>query len=103
MSEKARGETFVISTEATAAERGVDFTTFLFGLASTALIHLGTAPHPESGTVQVSLELARESLDLLGLLREKTKGNLTAQEEKVFDELLADLRLRFVEATKKQR
>lgn len=103
MAEKARGETFVISGEAMAAERQVDFTTFLFGLASTALIHLGAAPHPETQTTQVDLVLARESLELLGLLRTKTRGNLTTEEEKVFDELLADLRLRFVEATQKRQ
>jgi hypothetical protein len=99
MTESKRGETFVLKGEPVA--RQVDFTTFLFGLASTTLIHLGAAPHPETGQTQVDLALARESLDLLSMLREKTKGNLTAEEEQVFAKLLADLRLQWVERAKR--
>jgi hypothetical protein len=83
------------------AERPIDFTAFLLGLASTALIHLGAAPDPDSGTTRVALGEARQDLDLLGLLREKTRNNLTSAEERLFDDLLADLRLRFVEASRK--
>ncbi len=79
----------------------LEFNTFLLGLASTALIHLGESPHPESGKTERNLVLARQSLDLLSLLRDKTRGNLTAEEEKFFDNLLADLRFRFVEASKR--
>lgn len=92
-----RGETFVMQPE----ER-IEFTTFLLGLASTTLVHLGQAPHPETGgTGEVDLALARQTLDVLDMLREKTRGNLTAEEEKVFSNLLADLKLRYVEASKK--
>jgi hypothetical protein len=98
MSGTTRGETFVMQGE---AARPIDFTAFLLGLASTALIHLGVAPHPETGQAQVDLVQARQSLDLLGLLREKTRGNLTPEEEKLFDNLLTDLRLRFVEASRR--
>lgn len=83
------------------AERPIDFTAFLLGLASTALIHLGVAPDPDSGTTRVALAEARQDLDLLGLLREKTRNNLTVEEERLFDDLLTDLRLRFVEASRK--
>jgi hypothetical protein len=100
MSHEKRGETFVMKGE-DAGESPIDFTTFVLGLASTALIHLGDAPHPESGKPEVDLVLARQSLDLLALLREKTRGNLTAEEERMFDGLLADLRLRYVGAQKK--
>ena len=65
-----RGETFVMKDSPP-----IDFTTFLMGLASTALIHLGASPHPETGTTRRDLLLARQSLDLLSLLREKTDGN----------------------------
>ncbi len=100
MSEK-RGETFVMKGESDAANKPIEFTTFLLGLASTTLIHLGAAPHPETGTAAPDLLLARETLDLLTMLREKTRGNLTPEEERVFGNILADLQLRFVEASKR--
>ena len=54
----------------------LDFTTFVLGLASTAMIQMGAAPEPESGQLQKNLVLARQTVDLLGMLREKTRGNL---------------------------
>lgn len=87
-----RGETFVMEdTEA------LSFSTFVLGLASSALIHLGDAPNPETGAASVNLVLARQSLELLDLLRQKTRGNLTVEEEQLFTTLLTDLRLRFVQ------
>ena len=92
--ERAQGETFVLER----AGKAIDFTTVLLGFASSALIHMGVQPHPESGSVSRDVGLAREVLDLLALLREKTRGNLTVEEERFFDSLLTDLRLKFVEA-----
>lgn len=89
-----RGETFVMQGEA--AEGPISFSTFILGLASTTLIHLGDAPDPESGTHTPNLELARQSLALLDLLERKTKGNLTPDEERLFQSVLTDLRLKFV-------
>lgn len=104
MSQEKRGETFVMRGEArpgAAAEPSITFSTFLMGLASSALIHMGAAPNPETGKAEQDWVLARQSLDLLGLLHEKTRGNLTPEESQLFDNLLADLRLRFVEANKR--
>jgi hypothetical protein len=101
MTDEKRGETFVMKDASPSPQGPIDFTSFLMGLASTALIHLGGAPHPETGQKRQDLVLARQSLDLLGMLREKTRGNLSVEEERLFDGLLTDLRLRFVEATKK--
>ncbi len=92
--ERAVGETFVLER----AGNPIDFTTVLLGFASSALIHMGVQPHPESGAITKDPVLAREVLDLLALLREKTTGNLTAEEERFFGSLLMDLRLKFVEA-----
>ena len=99
MTDEKRGETFVMRGEG--SEGPITFTAFIIGLASTALIHLGDTANPETGRVERNLELARESLDLLSMLREKTRGNLTPEEEQLFNTLLTDLRLRFVEATKR--
>lgn len=96
MADEKRGDTFVMK------EPGpIQFTTFVLGLAHTSLIHLGDVPNPETGTASVDLVLARESIELLGLLRDKTRGNLTAEEERVFEDVLARLRLRFVEASRR--
>ncbi len=76
----------------------IDFTAFLLGLASSALIHMGATPHPDTGQVQRDEALARQSLDLLALLQEKTRGNLSVDEERFFASLLTDLRLKFVGA-----
>jgi hypothetical protein len=90
-----RGETFVMQNEP------ISFSTFILGLASTALIHLGEVPNPDSGQRTVSLDLARQSLDLLELLQKKTKGNLNGEEERLFESLLTDLRLKFVSLNRK--
>lgn len=75
----------------------MDFTTFCLSLASSAMIHLGLAPTPESGKTEKSLPLAKQSIDILVLLEEKTRGNLTAEEAKLLSAVLYDLRLRFVQ------
>src|SRR4051812_5215163 len=79
----------------------IDFATFIVSLSHSALLHLGEAPHPETDTIQQSLPLARQTIDLLGLLEEKTKGNLTGDEERLLTQALFDLRLRFLEVQKK--
>lgn len=78
----------------------IDFGTFLVSLASSALIHLGDAPHPETGKADISLPHAQQTIDLLELLQEKTAGNLSDEEGKLLQALLRDLRLRFVQATR---
>ena len=100
MASDTRGESFVMHDPE--AKGAITFSTFLLGLASSALIHLGITPHPETGKTTVDLEVARQTLDVLGMLREKTRGNLSADEEKFFENMLADLRLRFVEASQKR-
>ena len=72
------------------------FTEFLMGIASSAFVYLGLVAHPATGKRQVDLGAAKESIDMLTMLRDKTKGNLTRGEEKFFDDLLSDLRMQFV-------
>ncbi len=99
MTEK-RGETFVMRDPSEDAA-AIDLTAFLLGLAQTALIQLGESPNPETGQRSaLDLPAARQTLDVLGMLREKTRGNLTADEERLFEHLLADLRLRYVDAAR---
>ncbi len=77
----------------------LDFSTFILGLIGTAYVHLGDAPNPD-GTSDRDLVLARQDIDLLGLLQEKTKGNLTGKEERLLEQALYDLRMRFVEVSR---
>jgi hypothetical protein len=75
----------------------IDFYTFILSLGSSAFVHLGDAPHPETGEqIPPNLAVARQTIDILVMLREKTKGNLTDEEEKFLENLLTDLQLRFV-------
>jgi hypothetical protein len=79
----------------------VDFATFVLSLSHSALMHMGDAPHPETGGVQKNLLLARQTIDLIGMIEEKTKGNLTGDEERLITQILFDLRMRYVETSKK--
>lgn len=87
------GETFTMQSSG----ESLTFSAFVLGLASSALIHLGVHQNPETGAITVDLTLARQSIDVLALLREKTRGNLSSEEESLFSSVLSDLRLRFVE------
>jgi len=79
----------------------VEFTTFVLSLSHSALMHLGEAPDPETGgVVQKNLLLARQTIDLIAMLEEKTKGNLTGDEERLLAQILFDLRMRYVEKSK---
>ncbi len=78
----------------------IDFPTFILSLSHSALMHLGEAPHPDTNEVEANLPLAKQNIDLLGLLEEKTKGNLTGDEERLLAQVLFDLRMRYVERTK---
>jgi hypothetical protein len=80
----------------------IDFATFIVSLSHSALLHLGEAPHPETNKIEPSLPLAKQTIDLLGLLEEKTKGNLSGEEERLLGQVLFDLRMRYVEVQKKQ-
>jgi Domain of unknown function (DUF1844) len=77
----------------------LDFTSFVISLATTAAIHLGDVPDPATGTTpEPNLDGAEQMIDILTLLEEKTRGNLTAEERQVLEQVLFELRLRFVQA-----
>jgi len=77
----------------------ITFASFLISLSSSAFIHLGDIPDPLTGEVKKDLLLAKQTIDLLGLLREKTRNNLQEDEDRLFDHLLYDLRLRYIKET----
>ena len=77
----------------------VNFATFIFSLSSSALLHFGDIPDPSSGTNKKNLAMAKHTIDILGMLEEKTRGNLTRDEEQLFKNILYDLRMRYVKET----
>ena len=82
----------------------LSFTTFVFSLASSAAIHFGDTPDPVTGqTGEVNLDGASQMIDILALLELKTRGNLTAEERSFLEQVLYELRLRFVEASSGKR
>ena len=77
----------------------LSFTAFVISLASTAAIHFGDLPDPASGQRGApNLEGAKQMIDILTLLDQKTRGNLTAEERQVLEQILYELRMRFVSA-----
>lgn len=78
----------------------ISFTQFVISLASSAAMHFGDVPEP-GGTIrpEPNLEGARQMIEILALLEEKTKGNLTMEERNILEQVLYELRLRFVEVS----
>lgn len=75
-----------------------NFTQFINGFAVQTLVHLGKMSNPVTGQTGVDLPNAKYSIDILGILREKTKGNLTPEEDEYLSNLLRDLRMEYVAA-----
>ena len=78
----------------------LSFTAFVLSIASTAAIHLGDLADPATGNkVEANLEGASQMIDILTLLEQKTRGNLSAEERQVLEQVLYELRMRFIEAS----
>ncbi len=75
----------------------VDIGTFVLSISSSVLVHLGEVPDPESGRVSENLDMAKHTIDILIMLEEKTRGNLTRDEERLIKDVLFELRLKYVQ------
>lgn len=73
----------------------MSFNIFVLSLNASALIHLGQAAQPEGGASEVNVPLARQTIDILSMLEEKTRGNLSGEEERLLHQILFDLRMRY--------
>lgn len=81
-------------------ESALGFMGFVLSLASTAAIHFGDMPDPTTGErSEVNLDGAAQMIEILALLDRKTRGNLTAEERQILEQVLYELRLRFVEVS----
>ena len=83
--------------------KGADFTFFITGLSMQALISLGEIANPVDNKKGQNLEQARYMIDTMDMIKKKTKGNLSADEEKILDDMLYSLRMKFLELSKKEK
>lgn len=80
----------------------LSFSGFVLGLGTQALMLLGELPDPQGRLARPEPAAARQLIDILGLLKEKTRGNLSQDEEKILEQLLFDLRMRYVQQEQKR-
>jgi len=78
----------------------VNFTSLIFSLSSSALLHFGEIADPSTGEKKTDIPLAKNAIDTIAMLKEKTSGNLLEDEQRFLDIVLTDLRWRYVEAAK---
>ena len=74
----------------------LNFSTFVFSLGTSAMYHFGDFPDPVTKKAERNLEAAKQTIDILGMLQDKTKGNLSDDEERLLESLLYELRMRYV-------
>ncbi len=80
----------------------INFSTFVISLSTQALMNLGEIPNPLTNTPETDILVAKQMIDILGMLQDKTRGNLSTGESKLMEEILFDLRMKYVEAVKKR-
>jgi hypothetical protein len=81
----------------------IDFSTFVLSLATSAMVNLGEVPSPDGDQVQIDLPAAKQIIDILGVLADKTRGNLDEAESKLLHSLLYDLRVKYVDAQNQKK
>lgn len=95
----AEGKGFVMSEAAASGPLPkVDFSSFMLSLYSSGLVQLGKVEDPSTGKKTKNLELAKHTINMIAMLEEKTKGNLTEDEKNLLNALLSEIRIAFVEA-----
>lgn len=94
------GETASESNQESLPE--INFSAFIISLSTQALMHLGEIASPISGKVESDVPVAKQMIDILAMLKDKTRGNLNASEDRLMEDILFDLRMKYVEAVKKR-
>ena len=96
----AEGQGQETDTDTSAPLPEINFATFVFSLNQSALMNIGVIADPATGNRVKNLPLAKQTIDILGLLEEKTKGNLTSDEASMLKSILYDLRMIYVQHSK---
>ena len=81
--------------QADGSAQGIDFSSFVISLATTAMVHLGEGP-VDSGAPPEDLDAAGQMIDILGMLEKKTEGNLSPEESRLVHDILYELRMKFL-------
>jgi hypothetical protein len=81
----------------------LNFSTFILSLTTSMLVSLGDLPDPVTNVKGINLSLAKQTISIIEMLREKTVGNLTSEEEHLIDTVLFDLRMKYVSAAAKRQ
>lgn len=81
----------------------IDFLTFVLSLAASVQMSLGLIPHPANNQPQINLASAKQTIDILGMLEKKTKGNLSDDEKKILTQILYELRIQYVEISERKK
>jgi hypothetical protein len=93
-----------MSPELSGQEPAISFSAFVLSLATTAAVHFGDLADPSTGEKQApNLQAASQMIEILAMLQTKTRGNLDAEEQQLLDQILYELRLRFVEAQRGEK
>lgn len=79
-----------------------DFSNFVLSLNTSALIHMGDIPDPQSRERIYDIQSAKQTIDILELLRTKTSGNLDSEEEKLLEDVIYNLRMKYVKSLKSE-
>ncbi len=79
----------------------INFSTFILSLSTSALMHLGELANPENNRLERNLPMAKQTIDLIDMLKKKTEGNLEKEEDQLITNLLYDLKLKYVAEIKK--
>jgi len=98
MTDEKQANTDIGGAGAQAPLPTINFATFIFSLNSSALVQLGMMEDPTTGQKSENLPLAKQTIDILSMLEEKTKGNLDADEAAMLKNILYDLRIHYVKA-----
>jgi len=99
-SKKSEGDGFTMKSSKDTAPNEIDFATLIYSFATGALISMGLAPDPQTKKVQKNIAMAKQNIEILSMLQIKTKGNLTDDEAKFLENILTEVRLRFVEVSR---
>ena len=96
----AKGNGFTMKDNPSGAKDSlkIDFSSFILSLYSSGLVQLGKVEDPSTGKKTINLDLAKHTIEMIAMLEEKTKGNLTEEENNLLNALLTEIRLAFVEA-----
>lgn len=78
----------------------LDFSTLVLSFATSSMMNMGIAPDPQTGKKNKNLELAKQNIEILEILEQKTKGNLSTEEATLLENIMTEVRLRFIEASK---